>query len=73
MAAISGVYTLRHVAKMLGETEDAIHEASIDMFAEDGCLHIFDDAFTDDDWPLATAFTDDGIENLTVILADMRS
>ena len=36
MPAISRVYTLRQAAKMLGETEDAVSDADIGMFAEDG-------------------------------------
>jgi hypothetical protein len=38
------------------------------MFPEDGCLHVYtgkDDALT--------AFTEEGIENLKQIIADMRA
>ena len=33
-----------------------------------GCLSISDDAFSDDDWAITTAFTDEGIENLKYIV-----
>jgi len=72
MPAISRIYTLRQAAKMLGETEEAVSEAAIGMFAEDGAISIIDENFTDDDWPLASAFTDEGLENLQYILDETR-
>jgi len=39
MAAIAHVFTIGYVAEMLGEDEERLHELSIDMFPEDGCLH----------------------------------
>ena len=68
MADISTVYTLRQAALILGETEDMVSEASIEMFSEDGCITISDDAFSDEDWTIAKAFTDEGIENLRYII-----
>lgn len=68
MAAISIVYTLRQAALILGETEDMVWEAAIGMFPEDGSIRINDDAFSDDDWAIAKAFTDEGIENLRYII-----
>jgi hypothetical protein len=68
LAAISHVFTITYVAEMLGEDEDWLHELSIDMFPEDGCLYVEcgkDDALT--------AFTEGGIENLKQIIADMRA
>jgi hypothetical protein len=68
MAAIAHVFTITYVAEMLAEDEDWLHELSIDMFPEDGRLHVYtgkDDA--------VTAFTDHGIECLKQIIADMRS
>jgi len=38
---VSHVFTLSHVAEMLGEDEEWFHELSIDMFPEDGCLHVY--------------------------------
>ena len=38
MAAIPYVFTIGHVAKMVGEDEDWLFERSIGMFPEDGCL-----------------------------------
>ncbi|KAA5608599.1 hypothetical protein F1189_28385 [Rhodovastum atsumiense] len=52
---------------MLGEDEEWLHELSIGMFAEDGCLHVYD---LDDDG--TTAFTEYGIECLRQIIADER-
>jgi hypothetical protein len=40
LAVISHVFTITYVAEMLGEDEDWLHELSIDMFPEDGCLHV---------------------------------
>jgi hypothetical protein len=68
LAAIRHVFTITYVAEMLGEDEEWLHELSIDMFAEDGCLYVYhskDDA--------VTAFTDYGIECLKQIIADMRA
>lgn len=68
MAAIAHVFTITYVAEILGEDEDWLHELSIDMFPEDGCLYICrgkDDA--------VTAFTDYGIECLKQIIADERA
>jgi hypothetical protein len=68
MPAISHVFTISYVAKMLGEDEEWLHELSIDMFPEDGSLHVY----TGPDETI-TAFTDYGIECLKQIIADMRS
>ena len=68
LPAVSAVFTITHVAQMLGEDEDWLHELSIDMFAEDGCLWVYgvgDDGIT--------AFTDYGIECLKQIIADQRA
>lgn len=70
MAAISFVFsfTYVYVAEMLGEGEDWLHELSIDMDPEDGRIYVCtgkDDA--------VTAFTEDGIENLKQIIADLRA
>jgi hypothetical protein len=67
LAAISFVFTITYVAEMLGEDEDWPHELSVDMFPEDGCLHVC----TGKDQAI-TAFTEDGIDNLKQIIADMR-
>jgi len=39
LAAISHVFTT-YVAEMVGEDEDWLHELSIDIFPEDGCLYV---------------------------------
>ena len=41
MAAISHVFTIGHVAALLGEDEEWLFDLSIDMFPEDGCLHVY--------------------------------
>ena len=67
MPAITHVFTISYVAEILGEDEDWLHELSIDMFPEDGCLRVYrgnNDAIT--------AFTDYGIECLKQIIADAR-
>jgi hypothetical protein len=67
-AAISAVLTISYVAKLLGEHEDWLHERQIDMFPEDGCLHVY--GVGDDGVP---ALTEYGIECLKQIIADERA
>jgi hypothetical protein len=67
MAAISAVFTISHVAALLGEDEEWLHDLSIDMFPEDGCLHVY--GVGEDG---VTAFTQDGIDNLKQIIEDER-
>ena len=66
--AIASVFTIGYVANLLGEDEDWLHELSIDMFPEDGCLRVY--GVGEDG---VTAFTEDGIENLRQIILDERS
>ncbi len=68
MAAIGHVFSLTYVAEILGEDEDWLHELSIDMFPEDGCLYVH----TSQDKAI-TAFTEYGIECLKQIIEDVRS
>ena len=68
MAAISHVFTISHVARMLGEDEDWLREISIVMFPEDGRLWVY--GVGEDGTP---AFTDCGIECLKQIIADERA
>ena len=68
MAALSHVFTISRVAAMLGEDEDWLHELSIDMFPEDGCLTVYG---TDEDG--VTAFTDYGVESLQQLIEDERA
>jgi hypothetical protein len=68
MAAISAVFTIGYVAKLLGEDENWIFDLSIGMFPEHGCLWVH--GVGEDGVP---AFTRDGIENLRQIIADERT
>ena len=68
MAAISAVFTINHVAALLGEDEGWLHDLSIDMFSEDGCLHVY--GVGEDG---VTAFTQHGIECLQQIIEDERA
>jgi len=68
VAAITAVFTIGHVARMLGEDEDWLQELSIDMEPEDGRLHVY--GVGDDG---VTAFTRFGIEYLQDIIADQRA
>ena len=68
MAAISAVFTIGHVAKLLGEDEDRLWELSINMFPEDGRLRVY--GVGEDG---VTAFTEYGIECLKQIVADERA
>src|SRR5437867_7772716 len=54
--------------RMLGEDVDWLHELSIDMFSEDGCLRVY--GVGEDGVP---AFTEYGIECLKQIIADKRA
>ncbi|OWJ68813.1 hypothetical protein [Inquilinus limosus] len=67
-AAIASVFTIGYVARMLGGDEDWLFELSINMFPEDGSLHVY--GVGEDG---VTAFTRDGIENLQQIIADQRA
>ena len=68
LAAIAAVFTIGYVADMLGEDEDWLHELSIDMFPEDGCLRVYGVGEHG-----VTAFTQHGIECLQQIIADERA
>ena len=67
MAAISAVFTISHVAALLGEEEEWLHALSIDMFSEDGSLRVY--RVGEDG---VTAFTRNGIGNLKQIIEDER-
>jgi hypothetical protein len=69
MAAPSYVFTIAHVAKMLGEDEGKLYEIAVTMEPEDGCLSILD---IDDDVS-TIAFTPFGVENLKELLADLKA
>ena len=68
VAAISAVFTISYVANLLGEDEDWLHDLSIDMFPEDGCLRVY--GIGED---RVTAFTEYGIECLQQIIANERA
>ena len=68
MAAIAAVFTIGYLANMLGQDEDRLHDLSIDMFPEDGCLYVY--GVGEDG---VTAFTQYGIECLKQIIADERA
>ena len=68
LAAITAVFTINYVAKMLGEDEDWLHELSIDMFPEDGCLRVYGVGEEG-----VTAFTEHGIDCLKQIIADEKA
>jgi hypothetical protein len=68
VAAITRVYTIGYVARMIGEDEDWLSDLAIDMDPEDGRLWVY--GVGEDG---VTAFTDFGIENLQQIIADLRA
>ena len=68
MAAISAVFTIAHVAALLGEDAEWLHELSIDMFPEDGCLSVY--GVGEDS---VRAFTPFGIDCLREIIDELRS
>jgi hypothetical protein len=65
VAAPSYVFTIGHVAEMLGQDQEWLHELAMDMEPEDGCLTILDTGDRS-----TTAFTRDGIEYLKQLIAD---
>ena len=67
MAAISHVFTIARVAEMLGEDEDLLHDLSIDMFPEHGCLRVL--GIGDEE---TTAFTSEGIERLREMIHEYK-
>jgi hypothetical protein len=62
------VYTVGSVAKRLGVDEDLIHELTVGMAPEDGVIWVY--GLDDDDGTLA--FTDDGVEEVRLILEEHR-
>jgi hypothetical protein len=68
LAAISHVFTIAYVAKMLEEDVELLWELQIDMEPEDGCLWVY--GVGEDGVP---AFSRDGIEYLAQIIADKRA
>ena len=68
MAGISFVFTIARVAEMLGEDEDWLHELSIAMDPEDGCLWVIETGGRQ-----IPAFTDHGIACLQQIITDERA
>jgi hypothetical protein len=67
MVAISSYFTIARAAEILDEDEEWIHELSIDMFAEDGCVTIYGVGQES-----ITAFSDFGIENLRETILEAR-
>jgi hypothetical protein len=63
MAAPNAVFTIAHVAEMLGKDLDWLLDVALEMHPEDGCLTVYDvnDGGT-------TAFTSFGIENLKELI-----
>ena len=60
------VHTVAHVAKQLGVDEDLIHHLTLGLEPEDGVVWIYD--LDNDDGVLA--FTDEGIEEVRLILTE---
>ena len=67
MAAISYYFTISRVAEILDEDEEWLHDLSINMFVEDGCVTIYG---TGED--SITAFSEFGIENLRETILEER-
>ena len=67
MAAIGHVFTISRGAEMLGEDGAWLQELSIDMFPEDGRLHIIG---AGDE--LITAFTDYDVKCIKHLIRDSK-
>jgi hypothetical protein len=68
LAAVSYVFTLARVAKMLGEDEELLRRIAEDMEPEDGRLSVLG---PDDDESIV-AFTPFGVENLEELLDEYK-
>ena len=62
------VYTAGLVAKRLGVDEDLIHELTLALEPEDGVIWVY--GVDDDDG--ITAFTDEGVEEVRLILEEYK-
>ena len=60
------VHTVARVARQLGVDEDLIHTLTLGLEPEDGVIWVY--GLDDDDGVLA--FTDDGIEEVRLLLAE---
>ena len=67
MAGISHVYTIARAAELLGVDKNLLHELSIDMDPQDGCLWVCSPGDE-----CTVAFTPDGIECLREMIADSQ-
>lgn len=61
------IYTVAYVAHRLGADEDLIHDLTLGLEPEDGVIWVYG---TDDNGVMA--FTDDGIEEVRLILEEHR-
>jgi hypothetical protein len=68
VAGISHVFTITHVAEMLGEDEDLLQEICIEMDPEDGRLTVLGPGEE-----AITAFTHDGVDNLTELVKIVKA
>jgi hypothetical protein len=60
--------TLKYVAELLGEAEDFLHECSIEMFSEDGCISAYDTFPASELTEHSVLFTEKGINNLKYVV-----
>ena len=60
------VPTVGRVARQLGVDEDLIHDLTLELEPEDGVIWVY--GLDDDDGTLA--FTDDGVEEVQLLLAE---
>ena len=68
VAGIPFVFTIAHVAEMLGEDEEWLREISVNMEPEEGCLWVL--GAGEDGCP---AFTEFGVESLRQIIIEERA
>lgn len=66
MATITAVHTLAAVALRLGVSEEFLHDVSIEMEPEDGCIAVY--GVGDDYTP---GFTADGIDRVRELIAEL--
>ena len=74
MGRTTSVYTITHVAKMLGENLELLEEiASNDDNLDDGDIVTIGVTIWTGDDETMTSFTDDGIDSLRAFIRDVRT
>jgi hypothetical protein len=66
----TSLYTLKYVSHLLDVDEEWLHESSIGMYSENGCLSVHDEYPSSELSESIVVFTENGIENLRCMIED---